>query len=78
MRSGGDTMEWRAEVETTESLTAPQIVDKWMRTMTRGIPFYLLVPRGFKESAQKLTQDGSIVIICIYEYTAINGVCHIL
>jgi hypothetical protein len=58
-------MEWRAEVETTESLTDPQIVDKWMRTMTRGIPFYLLVPRGFKESAQKLTQDGSIVISCI-------------
>ena len=71
-------MEWRAEVETTESLTDPQIVDKWMRTMTRGIPFYLLVPRGFKESAQKLTQDGSIVISCIHEYTAINGVCHIL
>ena len=76
--SGGDTMEWMAEVETEESLSDPQIVEKWMRTITRGIPFYLLVPRGMKESAQKLTQDASIVISYIYEFTFINGVCHIL
>ena len=76
--SGGDTMEWMADVETEDSLLDTQVVDKWKRTMTRGIPFYLLVPRGLKESAQKLTQDASIVIGCIYEYTFIDGVCHIL
>jgi hypothetical protein len=36
------------------------------------------VPRGLKDSVQKLTQDASLVISCIYEYTVINGVCHIL
>jgi hypothetical protein len=71
-------MEWMAEVETEASLSDPQIADKWMRTMKRGIPFYLLVPRGLKDSVQKLKQDASLVISCIYEYTVINGVCHIL
>jgi hypothetical protein len=76
--SGGNTMEWMAEVEAEDSLMNPQIVDKWKKAMTRGIPFYLLVPRGLKESALKLTQDVSISFSCIYEFTFINEVCHIL
>ena len=75
--SGGDTMEWMAEVETEASLSDPQIADKWMRTMKRGI----LLPLGaarLERFRQKLTQDASLVISCIYEYTVINGVCHIL
>ena len=76
--SGGNTMEWMAEVETNDSLADAQVVDKWRRMVTRGIPFYLLVPRGMKEAALKLTQDQSITVGCIYEFTFINGVCHIL
>ncbi len=78
VNSGGNTMEWMAEVETEDSLSDAQAIDKWKRAMTRGIPFYLLVPRGMKESALKLTQDASVLISCIYEYTFINGVCHLL
>jgi hypothetical protein len=44
--SGGNTMEWMAEVETEDSLMNLQVVDKWKKVMSRGIPFYLLVPRG--------------------------------
>jgi hypothetical protein len=76
--SGGNTMEWMAEVETEESLTDSQTVDKWRRAISRGIPFYLLVPRGMKELANKLTQDSSLLVSCIYEFTFINGVCHVL
>lgn len=76
--SGGNTMEWMAEVETEDSLMIPQIVDKWRKAVTRGIPFYLLVPRGFKESALKLSQDASIAFSCVYEFTFIDEVCHIL
>ena len=76
--SGGNTMEWMAEVETEHSLTDSQVVDKWRRVVTRGIPFYLLVPRGMKEVALKLTQEQSITVSCIYEFTFINGVCHVL
>ena len=76
--SGGNTMEWMAEVETEASLMKPLIVDKWKKTVTRGIPFYLVVPRGFKESVLKLSQDASIALSCIYEFTFIDEVCHIL
>jgi hypothetical protein len=74
--SGGDTMEWMAEVETEHSLADLQIVDKWRRILTRGIPFYIIVPRGMRDSALKLCQEGSIPVSCIYEFTFINGVFH--
>jgi hypothetical protein len=76
--SGGNTMEWMAEVETEESLAETQVIDKWRRAIGRGIPFYLLVPRGMKEQAIKLTQKNSLLVSCIYEFTFINGVCHLL
>jgi hypothetical protein len=76
--SGGNTKEWMAEVETEGSLGDTQVVDKWKRTITRGIPFYLLVPRGLKEVAFKLTQEQAITVSYVYEFTFINGVCHIL
>jgi hypothetical protein len=76
--SGGNTMEWMAEVESEDSLMNPDVVDRWQKTVTRGIPFYLIVPRGFKESALKLSQDASIAFSCVYEFTFINKICHIL
>jgi hypothetical protein len=76
--SGGNTMEWMAEVETEESLSDFHIIDKWKRAITRGIPFYLIVPRGAKESALKMSQDASIAVSYVYEFTFINEVCHIL
>jgi len=76
--SGGNTIEWMAEVETQDSLADTHVVDKWKRTITRGIPFYLLVPRGLKEVAFKLTQEQALAVSCVYEFTFINGVCHIL
>jgi hypothetical protein len=76
--SGGNSMEWMAEVETQDSLAEMHVVDKWRRAITRGVPFYLLVPRGMKELALKLTQEASMTVSCIYEFTFINGVCHVL
>jgi len=76
--SGGNTTEWMAEVETEESLSDVDTVDKWNRAIKRGIPFYLLVPRGMKDQAVKLTQDRSVIVSYIYEFTFINGVCHLL
>ena len=67
-----------AEVETEDSLANVEVVDKWKKAMTRGIPFYLLVPRGTRELALNLTRDASITVNCIYEFTFINGVCHVL
>ena len=76
--SGGNTMEWMAEVETAASLADTQTVAHWKRAVVRGVPFYLLVPRGFKDAAQKLSEEASVVFSCIYEYTFLNDVCHVL
>jgi hypothetical protein len=76
--SGGNTMEWMAEIETADSLAEPQTVAHWKRAVVRGVPFYLLVPRGFKDVAHKLSDESSIVFSCIYEYTFLNDVCHVL
>jgi hypothetical protein len=76
--SGGNAMEWMAEVETEDSLADPQTVVNWRKVVARGIPFYLLVPRGMKESAQKLAQDASVVFSCVYEYSFMNDICHVL
>jgi hypothetical protein len=75
--SGGNTMEWMAEVETRESLSDRQTAGKWKNSAARGIPFYLLIPRGMKESAQQSAQDASVVFSGIYEYAYVNGVCHV-
>ncbi len=76
--SGGNTMEWMAEVETEESLSDAHTADKWKRAMIRGIPFYLVVPCGLKDAAFKLAEDAAIAMSCIYEFTFINGVFHVL
>ena len=76
--SAGNTMEWMAEVETDDSIRDAATVSEWKQTVVRGIPFYLLVPRGLKESAQKLAGDAVVPVSGIYEYTFVNGLCQVL
>ena len=76
--TGGNRMEWMAEVETEQSLTDPAIIEKWTKSIVRGIPFYLLVPRGLKESVQKMTLDAALMVGCIYEYNFENDVCYVI
>ena len=76
--SSGNTMEWMAEVETDDSIRDVTSVSEWKEAVVRGIPFYLLVPRGLKQSAQSLAEKGSVPVSGIYEYTFINGLCQVL
>ena len=76
--SAGNRMEWMADVETDDSIRDVTIVSEWKEALVRGIPFYLFVPRGFKESAQQLAGDGSVSVSGIYEYTFVNGLCQVL
>lgn len=52
--SAGNTMEWMAEVETDDSIRDVATGSAWKEAVVGGIPLYLFVPRGLKESAQKL------------------------
>jgi hypothetical protein len=76
--SGWNSMEWMAEVETAESLADAGTKARWHKTVVRGIPIYLLVPRGQKEQAQTLAQEASVAFTCIYEYSFLGDVCHIV
>jgi hypothetical protein len=76
--AGGNCMEWMAEVETAESLLDSATKERWHRTVVRGIPIYLLVPHGQKEFAQKIAHQAAVAFTCIYEYTFLNDVCHVL
>jgi hypothetical protein len=71
-------MEWMAEVETADSIENVETLSKWKQAMVQGIPFYLFVPRGLKESAQKLADDASVHFSGIYEYTFVNDLCQVL
>ena len=76
--SAGNTMAWMAEVETDDSIRNAATVSEWKKAVVHGIPFYLLVPRGLKESVQKLAGDASVPVSGIYEYTFVNGLCQLL
>jgi hypothetical protein len=53
-------------METDDSIRDVATVSVWKEAVGRGIPFYLLVPRGLKESAQKLAGDASVPVSGIY------------
>jgi hypothetical protein len=76
--SAGNTIEWMAEVETDDSIRDVATVSAWKEVVVGGIPLYLFVPRGLKESAQKLAGDASVPVSGIYEYTFVNGQCQVL
>ena len=71
-------MEWMAEVETDDSIRDAATVSEWKQAVVRGIPFYLLVPRGLRESAQKLAVDALVPVSGIYEYTFVKDLCQVL
>lgn len=76
--SAGNSMEWMAEVETTDSIENVETLSKWKQAMVQGIPFYLFVPRGLKASAQKLADDAAVHFSCIYEYVFVDDICQVL
>ena len=78
VNSAGNTMEWMAEVETADSIGDVKIQSKWKQAMVRGVPFYLLVPRGLKESVQKLAGEAAVPFSGVYEYTFVNDLCQVL
>ena len=76
--SGGNKIEWMADVETEDSIMDAETVSEWKKAFVRGIPFYLFVPRGLKESAHKLAGESAVPVSGIYEYTFINDQCQVL
>lgn len=70
---GRNTIEWIAEVETEQSLSQPNTQDRLREGAGWGVPFYLFVPKGQREAAQKLAATTGVTLNGTYEYFFLNG-----
>ncbi len=70
---GRNTIEWVAEVETEESLSEPNTQDRLREGAVWGVPFYLFVPKGHREAAQKFAMAAGVTLNGTYEYFFLNG-----
>ena len=77
-RPRGNHMQWMAEVETEDTLEAPDTHRKWKRSAVAGVPMYLLIPRGNRARAEKIAASVDLRFSSIYEYGFVNGVVQIL
>ncbi|MGQ0810736.1 MAG: hypothetical protein ACT4OO_05865 [Nitrospiraceae bacterium] len=66
--------DWIAEVETADSLLDHNIKSKWKKSTELGVPFYLLVPKGFRGQAMKQASAAEVSFNGVYEYCFINEV----
>lgn len=71
--AGKNTIEWIAEIETEESLPEPDRQGRWREDAVLGVPFYLFVPKGHREAAQKLALTAGVTLNGTYEYFFLNG-----
>jgi len=69
---GRNTIEWIAEIETEESLSEPNTQGRWREDAGWGVSFYLFVPKGHRETAQKLAVTAAVTLNGIYEYFFLN------
>lgn len=73
LSAGKNTIDWIAEVETEESLSESDTHSRWREDAVLGVPFYLFVPKGHREKAQKLAATTSVTLNGIYEYFFVNN-----
>jgi len=78
LSAGRNTIEWIAEVETEESLSEPDTQGRWREDAVLGVPFYLFVPKGHRETAQKLAAMTGVILNCTYEYSFVNETFQVL
>ena len=64
-----------SEVETEDSIMDAETVSEWKKAVVRGIPFYLFVPRGFKESAQNMGQGMPLSLSAVCMSTRLRIIC---
>jgi len=73
-----DTVEWIAEVETEDSFSVFDAHGRWQDYTCLGVPFYLFVPKGCRETAELFATRAGLTINRVYEYVFVNGVFQLL
>lgn len=74
----GHCLQWLADVETEASLFDQGTHEKWRQAAMPGVPIYLLIPRGTRAVAEKISSSVDFQFSSIYEYSLINGIVQVL
>lgn len=69
----GNRVEWIAEVETEDSLAELDRYKRWQAMADKSVPFYLLVPKGYRSKVRQLAVMAGVDLNGIYEYAFLNG-----
>ena len=69
---GGNRVEWIAEVETEDSLTRLDRYKRWQALADKSVPFYLVVPKGYRSKVRQLAVMAGVDLNGIYEYAFLN------
>ncbi|TAJ08784.1 MAG: hypothetical protein EPO61_07705 [Nitrospirae bacterium] len=68
----GNQVEWIAEVETEDSLTKLDRYKRWQTLADKSVPFYLVVPKGYRSKVRQLAVMAGVDLNGIYEYAFLN------
>jgi hypothetical protein len=59
---------WVAEVETEDTITPLKARTQWRQCAALGVPFYLIVPVGFRDLAGLIAEHEGVPVAGIYNY----------
>ncbi len=68
----GNRVEWIAEIETEDSLTKLDRYKRWQTLAEKSVPFYLVVPKGYRSEVRQLAVMAGVDLNGIYEYAFLN------
>ena len=70
--TGRTALLWIAEVETEDTIIEEKARSRWQNFSVMGVPFILIVPRGYKALAHFFATRIGVCVADIYEY-ALSG-----
>lgn len=65
---GQGRLQWVAEVETEDTVTLHKARTHWRQSAALGVPFYVIVPIGFRDLAALIAQHEGVSVAGIYHY----------
>ena len=65
---GQGRLQWVAEVETEDTVTLHKARTHWRQSAALGVPFFVIVPIGFRDLAALIAQHEGVPVAGIYHY----------
>jgi hypothetical protein len=65
---GEGRLQWVAEVETEDTVTLRKARTHWRQSAALGVPFFVIVPIGFRDLAALIAQHEGVPVAGIYNY----------